>query len=286
MKANYRYAGPALSVEPKTVLAGSEGKEEVVTVTAQGTEYGDIDWTAQSNSDWITITGASGTNSGKFTINVAANPTQADRTGSVAIIPEDESIDPVEITVVQSKSSVLPAVTEVKVSPAEVSVQKGTTQQFTATVTATGGASEVVTWTVTGNSLTATTISNNGLLTVAAGETASTITVTATSDFDKTKFGTASVTVTSQQITSAETTDAPLARVYPNPTNGTVTIEFETVGVYHISLADMTGKVLHRQTITDRSVRIDISSYPSGAYLLTIDDGKLQSTKRIVKNEE
>jgi len=177
---------------------------------------------------------------------------------------------------------ILPAVTAVTVTPSAPTVKKGTTQLFSANVTVTGDASTGVTWSLSGNTLVATGINASGLLSVAVGETVATLIVTATSTFDNTKYGTATVTVAS--LTSAEISDTPLARVYPNPTEGTITLEFEADDVYNITLADMTGKTLMRQTVKGQRVQVDIGDYPAGVYLLTIDDGKRQNTTRVVKN--
>jgi len=46
----------------------------------------------------------------------------------------------------------------------------------------------------------------------------------------------------------------------------------------------MTGKALMRQTVKGQRVQVDMGDYPSGVYLLTIDDGKRQNTMRVVKN--
>ncbi|MDL2239618.1 fibronectin type III domain-containing protein, partial [Bacteroidales bacterium OttesenSCG-928-L14] len=89
----------------------------------------------------------------------------------------------------------LPMVLGVTVTPSSVSVERGATQQFTANVSATGGASTEVTWTVSGAANAATSINSSGLLSVAESETSETLTVTATSVFDTSKKGTASVTV-------------------------------------------------------------------------------------------
>ena len=86
-------------------------------------------------------------------------------------------------------------VTGVTVAPSAVDVVKGGTQTFTATVTGTGSPATTVTWTVTGG-ITGTSIDSAGVLTVAEGETAATLTVKATSTVDTTKSGTATVTVT------------------------------------------------------------------------------------------
>jgi len=91
----------------------------------------------------------------------------------------------------------LPTVTLVKVSPAStVNVQKGKTRTFTATVEGTNNPSQAVAWSVSGNKVAGTTISTAGLLKVAAGETAATLTVKATSTLDPAKSGTATVNVT------------------------------------------------------------------------------------------
>jgi uncharacterized repeat protein (TIGR02543 family) len=85
-------------------------------------------------------------------------------------------------------------------------------------------------------------------------------------------------------VTGFETPDAPLAGVYPNPTDGLLTLSFATPGAYRITIADMSGKALLRQSVADPTYLIDISGYPAGVYLLTIDDGNRQSTIRVIKN--
>ncbi len=96
------------------------------------------------------------------------------------------------LTAIWKDAPVTPAINSVTVSPATAGVTKGKTQQFTATVDKTGDIADTVTWSV--NS-TKSTISDTGLLTVGADETAKTLTVTATSTADTTKSGTATVTV-------------------------------------------------------------------------------------------
>lgn len=90
----------------------------------------------------------------------------------------------------------LPAITGVAVSPETVSVQKGLSQTFTASVTGTGEYDQSVIWSVEGAQSEATQIDENGLLTVGADETAHSLTVRATSAADERVSGAASVTVT------------------------------------------------------------------------------------------
>lgn len=84
--------------------------------------------------------------------------------------------------------------TGVSVTPRSVSVAKGGTQQFSADG---ASAADGVTWTVSGDKAVnaGTTISAAGLLTVAAAETNTELTVKATSTKDTAKIGTAAVTV-------------------------------------------------------------------------------------------
>lgn len=85
-----------------------------------------------------------------------------------------------------------PAITGITLSPETATVNKGNMLQLNATVETTGFAPKSVVWTVNSE---LSTISQNGLLTVGVNETAASLTVTATSTFDETITGTATVTV-------------------------------------------------------------------------------------------
>ena len=87
-----------------------------------------------------------------------------------------------------------PTITGVTVEPEGPTVHVGKTQTFTATVTGTGDYVKSVTWSVSGNISSDTKI-DNGILTVGEDETATTLTVTATSAGNTTIFGTANVAV-------------------------------------------------------------------------------------------
>lgn len=85
-------------------------------------------------------------------------------------------------------------VTSVTVSPSTATVNKGNSLQLTAEVETTNFAPTSVTWSLDSGAV-ASTITANGLLSVGAEETASSITVTATSTFDTSKTSTATITV-------------------------------------------------------------------------------------------
>jgi hypothetical protein len=86
-------------------------------------------------------------------------------------------------------------VDSVSVTPATADVMLGWVKQFTAHVITNPGVSPAVTWSVEGAASAGTTISADGLLSVAADETASSLTVLATSVVDPTKVGSAQVTL-------------------------------------------------------------------------------------------
>lgn len=89
----------------------------------------------------------------------------------------------------------IPAVSAVDVTPSALTMGKGTSTQFTATVTNAGFASTGVTWSISGQKSANTRIDGQGRLYIAQDESAAKITVTATSVFDAGKSVNATVTV-------------------------------------------------------------------------------------------
>jgi len=87
-------------------------------------------------------------------------------------------------------------VSTVRVYPADIEVELGTTQQFAATVSGIHHPpSQEVIWSVEGNNSLTTTISSNGLLFICENETATTLTITAVSVADSSRAGTTTVNV-------------------------------------------------------------------------------------------
>ena len=86
-----------------------------------------------------------------------------------------------------------PAVTSVTVSPATATVAAGQSAQFTATVETTDFAPKSVVWSIDDSAKA--TVDQSGKVTILEGAESGTVTVTATSTFDLTKKGTATITV-------------------------------------------------------------------------------------------
>jgi hypothetical protein len=103
-----------------------------------------------------------------------------------------------------SGDSTAATVTSVTVSAAgnATSVAKNGTLQFSATVTGTNNPAQTVTWYIETNGKAAGTgISANGLLTVAANESLTSLTVKAASTVDASKSGAATVAIVAAEIT-------------------------------------------------------------------------------------
>lgn len=88
-----------------------------------------------------------------------------------------------------------PTVTSVTISPATASANKGQHVNLSAAVVTTNFAPMAVNWTLSGNTSAETQIDNSGNLVISGEESATTLTVKATSVYDTTKSGSATITV-------------------------------------------------------------------------------------------
>ena len=159
-------------------------------------------------------------------------------------------------------------VTTVTVTPGNPNVQKGATQQFMASVIGTNNPAQTVTWTVTGRKA-GTSISNTGLLTVAADETAATLTVGATSTADTSKSGTATVTVTS----------APVSTYALTVTNGSGSGSYEEGATVTITAnAPAAGQQFKDWTISPSVVFTNGTSRNSATANFTMPDEAVTAT--------
>jgi len=156
---------------------------------------------------------------------------------------------------------------DVTISPATATIQKGATHQFTASVTTTGNAPASVSWNVSDNTHTLTYVSVAGRLTIAVAETAATLTVTATSTFDPSKKGTATVTV--ETVTGSEERFAADLKIYPNPASGRLYIDFPQAIIDLVEIVDISGRTVIRLTnFSDEA--IDVSEIAQGLYLMRL----------------
>ena len=177
-----------------TVRQGNE-QQFTAAVETQGGAPTDVTWSVSGNMLPATDINSSGL------LIVASGETAETLTVMATSVFDGTKTGIATVTV--SDAPVMPAVVSVVVSPGTATVRQGNGQQFTAAVETQGGAPADVIWSVSGNMLPATDINSSGLLTVASGETAETLTVTATSVFDDTKTGIATVTISDEPVTPA-----------------------------------------------------------------------------------
>lgn len=76
----------------------------------------------------------------------------------------------------------------------------------------------------------------------------------------------------------------PQTQVYPNPTSGSLTLEFATAEVRIIQLFDVVGKMIVQTRSEDMTTNIDLSTFANGVYLLRVKGAKEMSMIRVVKH--
>ena len=127
-------------------------------------------------------------------------------------VAEDESSDVMTVratsTYDRNKNAIAtvfmfdPVVNAVIVTPNLVDVGIGWSHDFVATVTGSNNPPQTVTWSITGNNSSYTTINSNGRLSVLSGESSTEITVIATSTVDTTKSGSATANIVVPTVSS------------------------------------------------------------------------------------
>ncbi len=198
--------GVSISPAGATVEAGKTVQFSA-SVSGTGEFSQEVTWSVSGGVSAGTSISANGL------LTVAADETAESLTVTAAASGDSSKSASVTVTVTPPA-----AVTGVSVSPAGATVEAGKTVQFSATVNGTGGFSQEVTWSVSGGESDGTSISANGLLTVAADETATSLTVTATASGDSGIYGTATVTVT--QPSTPDEPDVPVWPVFPGGSTG------------------------------------------------------------------
>jgi len=174
-----------VTITPSTTTV-NRGETQLFRATVNGTG------TITQNVTW-SVMGATNYNTRINTDGLLTIP--AGETAPTLIITATSHSDPSKSeTATVTVTNDAPRVASVTVSPSQIEVVKGTTQQFTAIVNGSNNPSQAVTWSVAGGASSGTGISSNGLLMVAINETATSLTVRATSNTDNSKRGTATVT--------------------------------------------------------------------------------------------
>jgi len=71
-------------------------------------------------------------------------------------------------------------------------------------------------------------------------------------------------------------------KVYPNPVTDLLTIS-NTEMMSGITIADMLGRILLKTRLNDTEMKIDMSKYPTGTYLVQVSVDSAIKTFKIIK---
>ncbi|MFM7662770.1 MAG: T9SS type A sorting domain-containing protein, partial [Bacteroidota bacterium] len=74
-----------------------------------------------------------------------------------------------------------------------------------------------------------------------------------------------------------------ISTIYPNPTNGNSTLNFSSILTGEISVRDLTGKIVIRQSFDDKEVKIASSILPSGTYIVEINFSGAKLFSKLMK---
>ncbi len=73
-------------------------------------------------------------------------------------------------------------------------------------------------------------------------------------------------------------------KIWPNPTNNILYVESDDKSIDYITIMDINGKILMRETVENYSILINISCLPAGTYLLESVGKDFISVEKIIKS--
>lgn len=269
----------SVTVTPDSVnLQKGQVRQFGATVDVQDGAFQTVEWSVAGG-----IAGTGINASGLLSIAVG-------ETASTLTVRATSTVDPTkygEASVTVAATPAMPEVFSVTVTPDSVSLQKGQTQQFSAMLTVQSdtnqvntvqGDAEMVTWSVLGG-VAETNTSATGLLTIAAGETANTLTVRATSTADTTKYGEATVAVTGEVTTGIANVIAVTPNIYPNPF--TSALHLTGAEGYTLTVVTVTGAPVYTRKVTSANEVIALGDLPAGLYFFRLEkDGKTCTVRK------
>jgi hypothetical protein len=258
----------SVAVNPLSVtLEKGQWTQFTANVTAVGGASTDVTWSIVESHNAGTTIDASGI----LTIAAAESAT----TLTVRATSNFNSAIFGNATVTITDAPVTPEVLSVAVNPSYKEMAPGDNFNFEAYVTAVGGASQDVEWTILGNTSPNTKIYGNGFFEIDESEPNGTITIRATSTFDISKYGEATVLIST---TGIEDLMLQNISVYPNPCVDELRIDSEINGL-QFTIYDLQGKSI----INTNSSVINVTSLTSGVYVLKINTERGERTVKVIK---
>jgi len=150
-------------------------------------------------------------------------------------------------------------INSVNVIPANLTVERGKTQQFNAVISGINNPSQAVLWTVFGSD-TGSKINNDGLLSAAIADKATELKVRATSVYDSTKYGEAIVTLKNPALTGIVTV------------SGTAQVGFTLTAVTDALNTDGLFTYEWQKSASQNNSFLPIANANASSYLLSAED--------------
>ncbi len=72
--------------------------------------------------------------------------------------------------------------------------------------------------------------------------------------------------------------------IYPNPTTGILNLKNKNYEVVQIEIKDLLGKTIYKGSAVEGENSVDLSTYPSGMYVVQLHTAKKNLTRKILKN--
>ena len=74
--------------------------------------------------------------------------------------------------------------------------------------------------------------------------------------------------------------------LYPNPTNGSLTITFDNFKPTTIRIVDLTGRTIQTQNVnnTSKSISLDLNDLEKGIYFIHLNEGSKSAVKKVILN--
>jgi hypothetical protein len=84
-------------------------------------------------------------------------------------------------------------------------------------------------------------------------------------------------------VSANELEDRFTSKVYPNPTQGKVTLVNPFMGEISYTVYSLTGKIVHQQNkVTEQSIQIDLSGMKSGIYMFKISSAEKTEVHKVI----
>jgi len=271
-------------------LSNASSKQFTAVVTKTGVLTGDVNWTVSGDNGGTFLSANTSASGSPITLNIGAQQTIGANVITLTATSAEDATKSVQAKITVVEKDTITSVSVAKDGGGVAEVDKGKTLQLKETVTKTGNITDLsVTWSITSAKAAGTSIDQTGKLTVASNETASSITVKATSNLSFEQYGEIMVAVL-DPIYVTSVTISPASNVV---VERSLTQEFSVVVVgggtkyqggvvWNVSDADKAGTRVLSQNATSCVVQIDANE---GANEITLkatsvdDDSKVDEVK-------